>query len=316
MSAPPKVQTSGLSQANFLCRMTFLEIKGNLGRGERLADHFFITNDKQRISNLVVPQLRQSMGTLEYNFLLEAPVIAYSTFNAPPPHLAQDRLVDHLLILDKFEDTFWLECDNCVGHELAFVVTPHGLFSNIYQGNRSLSDGKQKVISLSADKLREVIRFFREATFPNLSVRTRIHTKGNSSRMTRALSLVSRARRTSLLAEKIAFYCAGLEALLSTSQAELSHQIGERVALISSQKTEERMEIYRLLKECYGFRSKYIHGSALRDIGEDKIEELSVKLDETVRRCFEQVLTVLELAEAVAGKEELLDAYMLQRIFE
>jgi hypothetical protein len=111
-----------------------------------------------------------------------------------------------------------------------------------------------------------------------------------------------------LLAEKITFYCSALEALLSTSQAELSHQIAERVALISSQNVDERTEIYWLLKECYNFRSKYVHGSPLRDIGEEKIAKLTIKLDEAARRCFEKVMSDHELAQAVTDKEQLLDA--------
>ena len=234
MPIVPKAQSGKSNRATFLCRLNYIEIKGNLGRGERISEEFFITNDRERITGLLDPRFIGTMGSLEYNFIRTAPVVAYSRIDLPAHSTEHKKLVEHLLILDAFEDVFWLHTDNCVGHELAFLCTKQGIFSNIYQGIRSRSDGTQHTVTLSADQIREIVRLFRETLLPDVSVQVRVHTKANSSRFTRALSLIGRAQKTTLLAEKITFYCSALEALLSTSQAELSHQIAERVALIST----------------------------------------------------------------------------------
>lgn len=57
-----------------------------------------------------------------------------------------------------------------------------------------------------------------------------------------------------------------------------------------------------------------MHGSPLREMSEETIGELSLKLDDAVRFCFEKVLNDHELSEAVTSKEDILDAYMLKTL--
>jgi len=255
------------------------------------------------------------MGTLEYNSLLSSPLVAYSELDNVDEGTENDRLVELLRLLDQFETTLWLESDNCFGHETAFLIRPDQIWSNTIGGIRSSADGiTRQSIELSADKFREVVRFFRGALHPNLAEIAQFHTKLNSNRFTRTMNHVGRAQKTSLLSEKITFYCSALEALLSTSQAELAHQISERVALISATTVDERMLIYRSVKECYSFRSKYIHGSVLK--GEtDKIQIMSKNLDEIVRKCIDAAFSKKRLAAAI-NDENTLDNYMIRKIFE
>lgn len=115
--------------------------------------------------------------------------------------------------------------------------------------------------------------------------------------------------------EKITFYCSALEALLSTSQSELSHQIAERVAVLCSKELAERVEIYKFIKGSYSFRSKYIHGSPIRDNEEDAVIKMSVKLDHIVRRTIEIAIADAVLMEALADEKKL-DDFMLLKILE
>ena len=177
MPIVPKAQSGKSNRATFLCRLNYIEIKGNLGRGERISEEFFITNDRERITGLLDPRFIGTMGSLEYNFIRTAPVVAYSRIDLPAHSTEHKKLVEHLLILDAFEDVFWLHTDNCVGHELAFLCTKQGIFSNIYQGIRSRSDGTQHTVTLSADQIREIVRLFRETLLPDVSVQVRVHTK-------------------------------------------------------------------------------------------------------------------------------------------
>src|SRR5262249_11651354 len=78
---------------------------------------------------------------------------------------------------------------------------------------------------------------------------TKIHTKTNSNRISRALDYVARAQMSVNPAEKVAFYCTALESLFSTSTSELTHQIAERVAVVTSQNAASRSDQYWFVKK-------------------------------------------------------------------
>jgi hypothetical protein len=301
--------------ATFFCRLNYVQVQSDLGRGEEFSEGFFATNDRRTIASLVHPNLRVPMGSLEYDHFLESPLVAYCKIPNLAAGAEKKKVFERLMLLDAFENAFWLHGDSCVGHELAFIVNGHKIHSNLYQGMRTRSDGTSATVTLSGDDFRELVQFFRSLMHPRLDLPpARFHTKGNSSRFSRALALIGRAQKTAFLSEKITFYCSALEALFSTSQAELAHQIAERVALISSLDAQARMQKYRFLKDCYSFRSKYIHGSPLKDLKEAEIAERSTRLDAAVRDAVEVALKDQTLGMAL-GDETALDNYMLEKIF-
>ncbi len=130
----------------FCCRLNFLSVQGNLGRGERIDDRFFITNDRVMIEGLMPEMFLPSIGRLEYFSFQKAPVVAYARLDKLPPGSEQSRLLEHLLLLDGFENAFWLHGDSNVGHELAFLYDKNrgGIWSNIYEGLRSKANGSRK----------------------------------------------------------------------------------------------------------------------------------------------------------------------------
>jgi Apea-like HEPN len=304
-----------MPRGTFFCRLNYLEVQGNLGRGEQFSDGFFATNDRLTIENIVDEEYSQSMGNLEFRSARSSPLLVYKKIPELPLGAEAQKIIELLILLDSFEDTFWLHGDSCVGHELAFILNGPTIHSNLYRGFRSRADSTCGTLTLSAEKFREIARFYRRALHPDLEKQpARYHTKTNSTRYSRAFGHVGRAQSTTLFSEKITFYCSALEALLATQQAELSHQIAERVALISSVDPEQRMQNYRFLKECYSFRSKYIHGSPISDIGDGKMAEMSTKLDAAVRDAVEAVFNDEALAAALSDQTAL-DNYMLQKIF-
>jgi len=255
------------------------------------------------------------MGNLEYRACLDSPLLAYCKIPDLPQGAETTKIIDLLLLLDSFEDTFWLHSDSCISHELAFIVNGPTIHSNLYLGIRCCADSHCRTITMPADSFRDLVRVYRRALHPNISVtRAQFHTKANSSRFSRAFDHISRAQRSAFFSEKIAFYCSALEALFSTQQAELAHQIAERVALISSSDPQQRMRKYSFLKDCYSFRSKYVHGSPLGDIGNTRMAETSVQLDELVRSAIEAAFKD-EALSAALKEQSALDNYMLEKIF-
>jgi hypothetical protein len=139
-------------------------------------------------------------------------------------------------------------------------------------------------------------------------------TKENSNRISRALSLVDRARTSKNFTEKIAFYCSGLEAMFSTSTAELTHQIAERVALISHNAKTERFETFRFVKKCYSLRSKFIHGDTIKG-SVSELSDLSSRLDSVCRKAIKTAFEDSEFWKAMSDQESL-EVYFYSKIFE
>ena len=74
-----------------------------------------------------------------------------------------------------------------------------------------------------------------------------------------------------------------MEALVSTSTAELSHQVAERVAILIGNNAVDRQTIYHDIKKGYNIRSKAAHGEPLKGTVQD-VADLLVILDDYLRR--------------------------------
>ena len=98
-----------------------------------------------------------------------------------------------------------------------------------------------------------------------------------------ALVYIFHARMINALTIKVLMYITAMEALVSTSTAELSHQVAERVAVLIGADAEERLNIYEEIKKGYGVRSKAAHGEPLKGTEQD-VKNLLVRLDEYMRR--------------------------------
>ncbi len=303
-----------MQRATFVCKLNYLTVRGNLGRGEQLSDRFFITNDSATISELIDTKFITAMGTLEYRSIINSSVVAYCRLDRVGDGEETQKIIDLLVLLDLFESSFLFFQDNCVGHEVAFLLAGDKISSNIYGGMRTFADGRAgRDISLSADEIREIVRFYRKALHPKTDNKIRVQTKMNSSRISRANGFIHRAQQSVIPPEKIAFYCSSLEALFSTSQAELSHQVAERTALISTPHANERIEVYRLVKSGYSFRSKYVHGAPVKG-DEQSVISMSEKLDSALRNCLKHTIRNQELIEAI-NSDDALDEYFLRMLF-
>jgi len=67
-----------------------------------------------------------------------------------------------------------------------------------------------------------------------------------------------------------------LEALLSTSQMEISHTLAERVAVLLEKQEEPRLIAYKQAKKLYDIRSKLTHGDIRAKKGVQNLESLFV----------------------------------------
>lgn len=106
---------------------------------------------------------------------------------------------------------------------------------------------------------------------------------GKIGRKMMAWVYVFHARGIIALTIKVLMYITAMEALVSTSTAELSHQVAERVAILIGTNVAERQIIYHDIKKGYNIRSKAAHGEPLKGT-EQEVADLLVILDDYLRR--------------------------------
>ena len=106
---------------------------------------------------------------------------------------------------------------------------------------------------------------------------------GKIGRKMMAWVYVFHARGINALTIKVLMYITAMEALVSTSTAELSHQVAERVAILIGANVVERQTIYHDIKKGYNVRSKAAHGEPLKGT-EQEVSDLLVILDDYLRR--------------------------------
>lgn len=87
---------------------------------------------------------------------------------------------------------------------------------------------------------------------------------------------ISFARANAAIPVKILMYVTAMEALVSTTTLELSHQVSERVAILLGRDTSSRVAIYGEVKKAYGYRSKAAHGEALKGSEQEMVAFLTV----------------------------------------
>jgi hypothetical protein len=300
-------------KATFFARLTNLRVNGSLGRGIQFMDGFYITNDRQYIMSLVDKRYMSSIGSLEYRFILEGPV-AYSIIDGVEEKDYTANTVDMLNKLNWFEHFFWVIQDCCVGHEVGFIASGARITSVRHGGFYTLASGEAEELECSADAFRSAVRSIREGSDirrVDFSNKDKTHNTKKMDRVWLALHLIGYARWTVFIPNKIAFYCSAIEALLSTSQSELSHQIAERVSVVINT-AETRIETYKFIKKCYSLRSKYIHGDTVSQ-SEVEVVRASEKLDAIVRATLHAIFDDENLRQALNNNSSL-DDILLSRV--
>ena len=107
------------------------------------------------------------------------------------------------------------------------------------------------------------------------------------------------------------FYWVALEALFGQAEAELSHQLCERAAVLITSPGEDRLKVYRGLRDAYGFRSKLVHGGLRHPMDQDR-QRLSAVIDlveDGARRALCRVLTDRDMTKLFLQKDRAIKDY-------
>lgn len=113
-----------------------------------------------------------------------------------------------------------------------------------------------------------------------------------SNRIERAMYFLLLARTSFNLSQKIAQYIGMYECLFSSnSNSEIIHKISERVAMYVGGDSIKKKATYKLMKNAYDIRSKYVHGEAYTK-GVEVLIQTSIDIDNLSRVILRKILMV------------------------
>jgi hypothetical protein len=284
----------------FITNVEHLKISVNLGRGEKLTDRIFITNDRPFIENLLTPFFHTVAGDLEAHFLKNAGAVAYSIEESQPlpnDEAANAFLLERLGDVRIFMQMLWLVKDNSVNVDLAYLEHPYksskttraNLTRNSFSRVFSTAHGEVLTTEFSREELRRARHIRRDSKW-TLEMRPQVAAEERFTRFDRALYFLQAARVSSDLGVKIANYCICFETLFSTDSQELSHKLGERIACFLEKDLSGRITIFQTIKKAYAIRSRVVHGGKGSSKLAEQLKEVSVSCNNIVRRLLLRIL--------------------------
>jgi hypothetical protein len=305
----------------FIALLHELEITEDLGHGDKINDALRITNNRTVIERLLSPGHRMMMGDMEVASLLTGAPVVIAEADIPPDMTPQQYLLTRLYETQGFLMTTWVLFDNAVNCELGFLLHEKASIasatSNFVAHLYSTARGEKPVTRWTREQLREMRTLHREAMsmpdhpfqLPTSQLTSR------HPRTSRAIFLINGARGQSDIAMKVSLYCTAFETLFSTSQAELAHQLSERLSCYLYETVDERLAHYRKVKAAYSLRSKVVHGSTLREEKLPDAVDAAEYCDMLARKVFYRLLTDKESQELFERDAQSFDEGMLSIIF-
>ncbi|WP_164661341.1 HEPN domain-containing protein [Tropicibacter sp. Alg240-R139] len=268
----------------------------------------------------------RSMGTLEADFLNSCHIAMVPLADVPlEVGPAMELLNETNALFKNFCANLWLIRDNCVNTDAGYLMamTPSGLV--IHKNDMQLhfhdAHGKTGIkATFSYKEIKQAASWAFESFTHHVDAAKAAHEEPTSrvkgtTRTDRCWAWVIEARHQSDVLIKVAMYITGLEALLSTSNSELSHQLSERVALLHGKSTENKaIEKYRQMKKAYSFRSKALHGDAILAKDQEALLSTSVFLDDLCRSIMLMVQGD-ETFREIFKTNESIEKFFIDRLF-
>lgn len=293
----------------FFVGLSGIKLSFPTGRGERFANKFLICNDRATIDNLVQPY-KNNIGSVEHRFLTQdCPNLIYSdeyvadNLVVDLEKFACDSTIANLSRVQQLLHSLWVVKDNAAFEDRGWTVTlltqnRHHIHNNHWNARKFMADGSRREVQFDREDLR-----LARLTVPDASPRYLLET-GDPTALTEQAGRVSRfiyfvqcARDTEDIALKIVQYFSALEALVSSSSAELTHQISERVAALLEPPGEARVELFHSLRRGYGMRSQAVHGSGFRIKSQDALRNSAIEVDEICRIILRKIYSDNRVAD-------------------
>ena len=305
-----------------------LNIDGTLQAPFTLLPGIDITNQKSKKNELLADQnIVALMGLIEANHLLDSPNIVFCEFDEKDLgnlDLEKSLLLILLWIKGLFRSA-WVLSDHNLECDAAYLFKyEHGQLergtSNFLAQHITRADCSKSETTLDFEALKKW-----ERLHDNIS--SYLHMKNSSDlrffmekgycRIGRAFQFIDNARAAPNTSIKIAHYMSAFEALFSTSSAELSHKLSERVAFFLSEygKSHTKIEVFKNIKTAYEIRSKLVHGDNLPKGKIGQLPEVSSTCYSYLREIMQIMFGDQSLKEQIDVTPEKLDNFFEQMIF-
>lgn len=321
-------------QATFFFGLTGIEVPFCSAPGIAIGKNFRLLTDKPSIDRLV-SGYTEFIGTVERSFLVDyAKAIGYrrTEIEIEPSQAGEylnGELIRSLVELNAWLMQLWSVKDNAVDVDAGWLAAVTGdqlrVNNNRWSNSVTKADGRMSVTKFSVKELNQAsvvpIEAKHWSTGP-VELPVEVDQDPDTTKLTsdsprswRFSYFLHVGRTTNDVAMKIAHWCSGLEALVSSSQTELSHQVAERTAAALHPIGSARLETFKIVKRAYGIRSKAVHGAAFKSKDVAALKDTAVALDEICRQLFQLTMEGNALHRVLEGNSNDFEAYWLERIF-
>jgi Apea-like HEPN len=304
----------------YITALIDFSISESLKSPVEVKDGLYITNNPSHTAAYLSTSNIVTVGTLEARLLTSSTPVLYRFDNQSVPETAHVEVVNFLREVQAFLTATWLIEDNSANCELAFAFcqeTQH-THSNSLALHNVLHNGTKRAMLVDRVQLQDICALHRSNFAGRRMQDAPLHTnfRRSTRRLSRAILFLQQARSADDLGQKIANYCSFFEATLSTSSAELSHQLSERVAFFLCDTAAERLATFKEIKKAYGVRSKIVHGDVLTQGAIDSLVKVSSVCDETARKLVRKIMSSENLTRLFdQSTSDALDLYMMDLIF-
>jgi hypothetical protein len=331
MTGTNKLNTSVLLVVPIRC----FRLPGNFGRGIKLTDTIFLSNESTNVTPYFSDLLKEHVGLADINLISQKGVVyAYSKSNSgcvPAKVPVEEKLNSFLLEVNLFLNWLWLIRDNAAFLDCGFALAWDSCGANHicknYLGNHTYKakGGAVSDTTFSVDEIRTVREIYQTMLDAHPSVydlvcardyTQAIHNLPEVPRLIRCFNEVQDARLSNSIAHKVSIYITALETLFSTSPNELTYRLSERTAFFLGESSNDRKDIFKFMKDAYAVRSSVVHGSTLGKKARslDYLIEVSVRCDELVRQSLHKILSDERLGAVFTSDNDALDAYFTDLI--
>ena len=297
----------------FITAVLHAEVTEPLGRGIKIAENLFLSNDPAIPKRLLDKEVVDVIGKLEYEQIIGSGLYIYGEWPDDRNYTTYDHMVilrDQIYAVQGFLLLLWMLKDNAAELELSFLIEripflPARISSNMLTHGISRHDLLNTVgIFQKTELLSAQDRFGKHFHgIASQGPETQIEVAKRQGRIGRAFQFVLAARATTFTFLKVTNYCSALESLFCSDSQEIAHKLAERVAVFLEKAPDKRMELYRQIKQAYNLRSKIIHGAKVKTEFAD-LTRLCSMLDDLVRRVLNRVVVEVELQNLFEMQEQ------------
>ena len=285
----------------------------------QVSDGAFVTNNAEFIRGLLPDVYVNVIGLIEYQFLTSGRLVVFKEGEVSSEEEAHAELINLLRSTHGLLMSLWMGRDCSVNCDVGYVL---GLdvelaHSNTLNPQYTLANGASMPLALNMAEFevssKLALNFFRGLKEKDKPLQTAM--QKSTGRINVSTYHIQAARSATDVAIKVSSYCSFFESLFSTSSAELSHQLSERIAFSLAISPLERLEIYKKVKRAYGVRSKVVHGDVISKQELQGLAEISEGCDKLARDIYSKMSSSIDIYKLFGGSNDEIDSHMRDLIF-